>query len=542
MSKGSGQTPCVERGRAPAWRPRPESVLRALALLASLYYLGSFLWITLNRINHAFPLEWLEGVQFLHALRIRQGLPWYPPPSLDFFSDIYPPGLPAVGAAVMSLAGERLLALRAVSVLSTLAAAAAMVRLVSLYGGRLAHGVMAAGLFLATFQVCGAWFDVARVDMLALACTLWGLALIHRRCGWPSFAAGFTLLAAACLVKQNCLAFLAGAVLVWLFWSWRRGLVGAALSLLLLGGCVAALQHASHGWFSVYTITLPSLTPIIWPRAAAFLLEDLPASSGLLLPLVAAALVGVVARRRWEALAVLLLPLGILASALPRANPGGYINNLIFAAAFCAVAAGVALSSPLRVGAWAGLRPLVAYGLVIAQLVWLRYDPGAHLPRRGEVSAGQALLQKLRRLPGPVLAPYHPYLLHLAGRRPHMHFHLLNELNQSLGENPGEDDLNATRRQLHGRIMGPMLDQLLRTPWAALVSSETANQGAAVAEVWTGWGGEVSLRMKAFGQGAALIPPGGGPLLYPLTGNRIRPGAAHLNTSASSRSGESPRR
>jgi len=332
MSEDPSQTRLATTGPTRAssmvgFRLSPETALQALALAASIYYLGAFLWIALSRINHPFPLEWLEDVQFLHALRMRQGLAWYPPPTLDFFADIYPPGFPALGAAVMSLVGERMAALRLVSILSTIATAAAMVRMVSLYTGRLLHGAIAAGLFLATFQVCGAWFDVARVDMLALACTLWGLALVHRRSGRASFVAGVLLLVAACFVKQNCVAFLAGAMLAWMAWSWRRGVAGAALGLALVGAGVAALQWASSGWFITYTVTLPSFTPIIWPRAAAFLVTDLPTATGLAIPLVAAALAGVVVRRRWEVLPVLLLPLGLLASALPRANPGGYINN-----------------------------------------------------------------------------------------------------------------------------------------------------------------------------------------------------------------------
>ena len=504
------------------------AVLLALAVVGSIYYLGAFLWIALNRAAHPFPLEWLESVQFLHALRIRQGLQWYPPPNLDFFSDIYPPGLPALGALAMSLAGERLAALRAVSIVATLASAAAMVRMVFLYTGRLAHGVVAAGLFLATFQVCGAWFDVARVDMLALACTLWGLALVHRRSGRASFAAGVTLLVAASQVKQNCVAFLAGALLVWMVWAWRRGLAGAALGAVLLGGALAALQTSSDGWFGIYTFTLPSYTPILWPRAAGFLVEDLPSSSGLLIPLVLAAGVSVLVRRRWEVLPVLLLPLGILASALPRANPGGYVNNLIFAAAFCAVAAGVALGPPVRAGRWAGARTLLAYGLVIAQLVLLRYDPNMHLPLAGDAAAGQAVVEKVRQIPGPVLAPYHPYLLHLAGKKPHMHFHLINELNQSLALNPGEEVRNASKQVLEQRVLRPMLDQILLTSWTAAISSEVKTSGHEPAEErWIGWGGPIMEKMKSFTPGPPLAPPGDN-LRFPLTGNRIRPRSAYI--------------
>ena len=445
------------------WRLTPDSALLSLCLLASLYYLGAFIWIAGNRMTYPFLLEWLEGVQYLHALRIAHGLPWYPPPSIDFFSDIYPPGLPAAGALVMSLVGERMAALRLVSVAATLASALALTRLVQLYTGRLAHGAVSAGLFLATFEVCGAWFDVARVDMLALACTLWGLALVHRRGGKASFAAGLVLLVAACFVKQNCVAFLAGANLAWLFWSWRRGV-----------------------------------------------------------------------------LAVLLLPAGILASALPRANPGGYVNNLIFAAAFCSVAAGIALGRPMRMGAWAGLRSVLAYGLVLAQLVWLHHDPGKHLPRQGDLRAGEAVLAKIRQLPPPVLAPYHPYYLHLAGHQPHMHFHLLNELGQSLGERPGEHRLNVARRSLSQRVMQPMMAQLHTRSWGATVSSQRSMGAAKVEENWKGWGGNVTTKLDAYKQSALLLPAKPGTLLYPLTGNKIRPFAAYLNTTSGTRSDGSP--
>ena len=117
--------------------------------------------------------------------------------------------------------------------------------------------LVGAGLFAALFDRTGAFFDLARVDSLALFFTLLGvwLLLASER---HDVAAGL-LLAAACFTKQSMLLMAAPIVLARAGACAGRGACSAsrpsarwrrAASLLL------ALR--THGWSTYYLFTLPA--------------------------------------------------------------------------------------------------------------------------------------------------------------------------------------------------------------------------------------------------------------------------------------------
>jgi hypothetical protein len=66
----------------------------ALAVLAVLFA---------ARVSYSFDIEWLEGGALLHALRLRQGLPLYGPPALDFIPFNYTPLEPWLVASLSRL-------------------------------------------------------------------------------------------------------------------------------------------------------------------------------------------------------------------------------------------------------------------------------------------------------------------------------------------------------------------------------------------------------------------------------------------------------
>src|SRR5204862_201573 len=77
--------------------------------------------IALARLGSPFPLEVLESNSFIEVHRILAGQPLYAAPTVSYVPDGYPPLYFAVSAAAASALGQSYLALRLVSLASSLA-------------------------------------------------------------------------------------------------------------------------------------------------------------------------------------------------------------------------------------------------------------------------------------------------------------------------------------------------------------------------------------------------------------------------------------
>ena len=84
----------------------------------------------------------------------------------------YPPLYYWAGGALVHVFGDSFAPLRALSFAASIACGALLYLLVHGMTGRRAAGVLAAGLFFATYRLAGAWFDLARTDSLHLALVL----------------------------------------------------------------------------------------------------------------------------------------------------------------------------------------------------------------------------------------------------------------------------------------------------------------------------------------------------------------------------------
>ena len=186
-SAGRRAAPGAGAGRAAA------RALRVAAALLGLAVIGGYLGIALARLGYPFPLEVLESNSLVEVHRILAGQPLYAAPTVSYVPDGYPPLYFAVSAAAASVLGQSYLALRLVSLVSSLACFAIVARLVQRETASAAAGLAAAGLLAATYFATGTWFDVARVDSLFLALSVAGLyaARWMRRParsdpGWPA--------------------------------------------------------------------------------------------------------------------------------------------------------------------------------------------------------------------------------------------------------------------------------------------------------------------------------------------------------------------
>jgi hypothetical protein len=399
---------------------RPE---RILLVAAGAPFLLAFLWIAWRRVDHPIGLEVLEeGVASL-ALRVAAGEPLYSEPTLDFVPLLYGPLYPWLGGALFAVLGPELAWLRLLAVAATLVvllllfvAARASARAGQgtsgpAFSGGLA-GWLAAFWLAACYDYDGAWFDIARVDVPALALALAACLLLKRTRGAPWAASLLATL--AFLTKQTTLPMLVVFGLGDALAHRRRGLWFVGGTLLGAGASAAVLHASSGGWSTYFLLEMPARHGWRWDLVEEVLVDE-PLHFLALLVLAAGGAVVLFRRHRREAAA----PLGLLLAALAvgctqRLRQGGFVNVLIPAHAalvwFAAigVAAAVRSSRPVALGATA---------LALLQCGLLLYDPRVHVPSERARANAEHLAAVLHDLDGPLLAPSHSYTLLRTGKR-----------------------------------------------------------------------------------------------------------------------------
>src|SRR6185437_5312489 len=287
--------------------------------------IGAYLFVALRRLDYPFALEQLEGNSLVEVQRILAGQPLYPAPTAGYVPDGYPPLYFLVSAAVARALGPAYLALRLVSLVSSLA-----------------------------------WFDIGRVDSLFLALSVGALYAARRMRGPRGAVALGVLFAAMVLTKQTGLAELAAVTAALLTGPRRRlACAAAATAAALIAVSTVALRFTGGGWYTYYVFKQMSEHSLAYGNFGWFWTALLTAT-GLA---AGAALIG--AR---------LVPRELLAGCAALAvegyatlvHSGGSINDMLPAFLAVALLAGLALGDGRTrwVATGAGL-------LVLAQSVFL---------------------------------------------------------------------------------------------------------------------------------------------------------------------------
>ena len=397
-----------------------ESLVAVLAML----FLAAYAYIAVRRAAYPFDLEWMEGSLVQHVARIRDGLPLYGRPTLAFTPFLYPPLYYYVSAAAARVTGVGFLPLRLVSIASSGVVFWFLFRLAQRETGRVYAGLLAVGLFAATYRLGGAWLDLARNDSLLLALMMGALYLMRWRESTAGWAGAGALLALAALTKQTAVMMAPPLLLYALLVDWRRALILASTFAGLTAIAVAALNSGTHGWFLFYVVRLPGAIqrhaperPPLWTIP---LITALPVAMSL-------AIATLVAARPWRDRRHAFWPLaalsGVGAALAASLHVGAYDN--VWLPAYLSISVLAAMASPIiceRVQA--GYRPairLIVAGLAAFQLAALRYSVAAQIPSAGDVTMARQLSERLADARGESFVPYHAFVPTPAG--PVMHAH-----------------------------------------------------------------------------------------------------------------------
>ena len=284
----------------------------ALPTLLAAALLVSLVTVVFGRLTYPFDLEWMEGGMLAHAYWLQQGHPLYGPPSVDFVPYIYPPGYPALLAALGSVFGLSMPLGRIVSIVSiSLAAAAISARIVRISGRpEIAFG--SALVFLGTYPQSGAFYDLVRADSLGVA-LLAGAVLLGLERGRAAAVGAGLFLAASFLVKQSAAIYGLPMLLGIALRDRREALWFLASSALPALAATMLLQAYTGGGFLTWMLGVASAHPMAWGRLSV----EIPREWGSAQPvawgvLSVAALLGGIARQK----SIPALPFSLVAVGL----------------------------------------------------------------------------------------------------------------------------------------------------------------------------------------------------------------------------------
>ncbi len=391
--------------------PQPDQILRSVLAAVSVAAIGAVVIVAILRVRYPFELEWMEGGVVAHVRVVLSGQPLYRAPSLDFTPFIYTPFYYQVCAALSPVLGVGFLPARLVSILAVAGSLALIASFVHRESGDRLAALAAAGLFAATYELTGFWFDIARVDSLFLLLILAGTWLARFPTSRLSALGSGVLLFLAFWTKQTGLVLAAPALVFALVSNWRRGLFSTGAFALPVIAAVLGMHYVSDGWFGYYIFGAPAQHEILWDRAPELALSFFwnPVAVPMLLAGLAIVSDALHAQGRRVWLLYMLLTgcaLGTSYSSLLHRD--GFVNVLMPGYAVLSMMAGLGYawvsrqtvsrsSCRLRI-----LRGFSAGGLVMGFLA-LAYDVRRAVPSAADVSAAQQMIDGLKTAPGPIL-------------------------------------------------------------------------------------------------------------------------------------------
>ncbi len=377
--------------------------LQNLATALSLWFICSFLYVAFCSLNYPFQLEWIEGQSMDIVQGVREGLPVYAEPSLEYVSLLYTPLFYFVSAFASLLTGMDFIAGRSVSTLAILATAALSYRWAKREGGSWQSGICAAGLLFATYRLSGRWFDIARVDSLSLFFTLASLYVLRFGHSTRAALAAGCLICAAFFTKQIAVVFLLPVALATIILRRRFGTLASLTAIAALLVCATLYEYASGGWFSFFIFKVPMGHRADHVKYFTFWENDVFLQQGFVL---AAVLLGLWHWQRTDRKKAIfygaVLVASLAATWSSRLHMYGWINNLMPLHATLALLAGLSLAS-----LWQP-RPLHACAcaaLILIQLASLLYDPWPLIPKPKSIEIGNNFLQEISKYKGDAFLP-----------------------------------------------------------------------------------------------------------------------------------------
>src|SRR5919106_5816173 len=404
-------------------------LLRYLLMVGAAWFILTYIIIAILWLQYPYELEWMEGGMVDHAQRVLSGQKLYVRPSLEFVPFIYTPLFVYLSAIVSKATGIGFEPLRLVSFVSSLGSFLLIFVIIHRETGNKFAALLSAGLFAATFRIGGAWFDIARVDSLALFLLLLGTYVLRFYRPPLAYIAAGLILSLSFLTKQSALAVIVPLALYCVLQNRRQSPFYIATAVIILGLTTLALEYLHDGWYSYYIFELPRQHALLPGKYLGFwqddLLELLPIATTMAIFYLVSQFS---ASNKDSALFYSLFAAGMLGSSwFSRLHTGGWDNVLIPGYAAIAILFGLSFHSLLQFFRSESVeKRLVVEAFVILaaviQLATLIYNPVEQVPTQKDLDAGNEFVNVLRQIEGDVLVTHHGFLPQLADKNSYAHW------------------------------------------------------------------------------------------------------------------------
>jgi 4-amino-4-deoxy-L-arabinose transferase-like glycosyltransferase len=403
--------------------------LKYILLAIASAYTACFLLLGFLRIRYPFELEWMEGGSVVQIARILSGGRLYVTPQADFVPYIYPPLYFYLSALVAKLTGIGFAPIRIVSLASSIGSIALIHLFVKTETKDRFAGWIAACLFAATYHISGAWMDIARVDPLLVFLLVLSFYVLRFGKGLPSRIVSGAIFTLAFLTKQTAILMVLPTILLVLVIDRRRSASFAVSAIVFSCAAYLALDRLHGGFYSYYTTYLPrqqaAISEYVIPKyIVSFWTIDfaLPLAIAIGLSILYFYIQNVRGRRE-AFLFYICFAIGMIGGAwVARIHRGSYLNVLIPAYAVSAILFGLGLHEARELVRRSVLRPYPFAGaflsiLCIIQFAALAYNPLDQIPSMADRRAGEKLIERISRIEGDVLIPFHPWYAAMAGKQ-----------------------------------------------------------------------------------------------------------------------------
>ena len=417
-------------------QPKWQQWLSGLTLVFAIGYLVVFVVLAGLRSIYPFELEWIEGAVIDEIRWIMQGKPIYSEPSIFYIPLSYNPFFFILSAALMKLVGIGFLAPRMISILATLGCFVLLFLIVSEDAGHPLPGVIAAGIYAASYRFTGAWMDLAKTDSLFLLLILSAFYISRKHPNYLGTVISGLLYVLAFYTKQTALPVILVLCILSLIESrgrtWLLGLTIALVGFLTFWG----LYKISDGWYPFYTfetLVYHYRAPDIWWFWKSLIKHMLPAIIvGLLYPALTLSTKHQADKSRnlgqrhswpdhfWQNLSLVIAL--VLTSWSIFFKVWTYNNDFMPACIGLGMLAGLGFGSVLGLVHQTSLYTRVSWlragviTLLILQFGVLIYNPLTQLPTRKDRAVAKQFIDRLRKLPGDVWVYNHGFMNYLAGK------------------------------------------------------------------------------------------------------------------------------
>ncbi len=403
---------------------------QGLAVAVAIAFTAMYFAAALPRLVYPYDLDFLEDSVLMEAVRFANSQPVYIPPNAVFNPHVYMPLYFWLGGLLFKLAGPSLLLLRSLSLAATLATTLAIYWISKRESEKQWIALTGAGLFLAGYAISGYWYELARVDSLFVALTIWGLA-------FAVYAEGVThrlilaavLLALATFTKQTGFAVGASIAIFLLITTGRRAGWFVLVFFALTVAPAMLINKLTGGWFFYHIFYIGTADPTETSRLVSFVKDKI---FGVMAGLSLEAILAVILYVRRSGLRALLnqpwfagITLAVVISGLGRFRVGGNLNNLMPAYTLLCLSPALlfhaahlpSTDAPPAPSRWPWFEWLTA-AVVLAQFALSAYSPASHIPSVAMRRSGDELIHQIAAVDGPVLVMMHPYYAMLAGKVP----------------------------------------------------------------------------------------------------------------------------